>query len=137
MASTKEMQNQSPEEDKTDMAIKGWRSFGSTEQYLIEYGSKKAPIHRLVSSANIPQELLTDYDDPAEEDISDSGNSYCKKINNGESHLTIQNLDAIMGIAWSAKRGRGEPDNINPKKSDVYLKNIFVLVRWIIEGTRE
>ena len=42
-----------------------------------------------------------------------------------------------MGIAWSAERGRGEPNNINPKKLDVYLKNIFILVRWIIEGTRE
>jgi len=31
MASTKEMQNQLLEEDKTDIAIKGWRLFGLTK----------------------------------------------------------------------------------------------------------
>jgi len=73
--------------------------------------------------------LLVDYNNPAEEDISDLGNSYCEKINNGESHLTMQNLSAIMGIAWSARRERGELNNINPKKLDVYLKKIFILVK--------
>jgi len=73
--------------------------------------------------------LLADYNNPAEEDISDLGNSYCEKINNRELYLTIQNLYVIIGIAWSTRRGRGELNNINPKKLGVYLKNIFVLVR--------
>jgi len=49
----------------------------------------------------------------------------------------LWNLGDIIGISWSAGRGRGKPNNINPKKSEVQLKNIFVLVRWIIEGTKE
>ena len=65
----------------------------------------------------------------AKEDISDLGNSYYKKINNRELHLTIQNLGAIMGIVWSARKEKGKPNNINPKKSDVHLKNIFILVK--------
>ena len=73
--------------------------------------------------------MLVDYNNPAKEDISDLENSYCEKINNRELHLTTRNLGAIMGITWSAKRERGEPNNINPKKPDVYLKNIFILVR--------
>ena len=99
MASTKKMQNQLPEEDKTDMAIKGWQPFSSTKQYLIKYGLKKALIYRLVLSANVPQKLLANYNDPAEEDISNPENSYYKKINNGESHLTMQNLSTIIEIA--------------------------------------
>jgi len=49
----------------------------------------------------------------------------------------MQNLSAIMGIMWSAGRKKKKPNNINPKKSDVHLKNIFILIKWIIEGTRE
>jgi len=83
------MQNKSLKEDKMDMAIKGWRLFSLTKQYLIKYGLKKALIYRLVLSANIPKKLLVDYNNLAEEDISDLENSYCKKINNGELYLTI------------------------------------------------
>ena len=49
----------------------------------------------------------------------------------------MQNLGAIMGIAQSAGRERGKPNNIDPKKSEVQLKNIFVLVKWIIKGIKE
>ena len=49
----------------------------------------------------------------------------------------MRNLGDIIGIAWSAGRGRGKPNNIDFKKSEVQLKNIFVLVKWIIKGTKE
>jgi len=49
----------------------------------------------------------------------------------------LRNLSDIIGISWSAGRGRGKLNNIDPKKSEVQLKNIFVLVRWIIESIKE
>ena len=147
MAPTKEMQNQLPEEDfllyniananknvsknrllstsnsidedKTNITIKGQRPFGLTKQYLVKYGLQKAPIRRLVLSAKVPRKLLANYNNPAKEDISNLGNGYYKKIDNGELYLTLQNLGAIIGIAQSARRGRGKPNNINPKKSEV------------------
>ena len=79
-----------------EMTIEGWRPFDSNKQYLVRYGSPKAPIYRLVLRSNLPNELLLNYNEAAEKDVSSPENGNAQKINNRELNFTA----AIIGVAW-------------------------------------
>ena len=111
------------------MSIKGWRPFDLNKQYLIKYGLPTALIYRLVLRLNLPNKLLLNYNKAAKKDVSSLENGNVQKINNRELNFTA----AIIGVVWY----RGSLNNINPETSSIYLQDIFVPVKQLVNSIKE